>query len=382
MLVVPLVVSWLGLWLSSLPFRRLADDAHWSVRARVLFPLRVGAAVAGLFVPAAVALFVMNSWRADKTLMIEAGLVGFVACQLGTRLAVIGLKVPKAMKSLGERVRAFLLSLLSPVPLGLLLMLWTAGMDMGTTAIAIAIGGMLFGMAWSMGLCVWSCVKLGYLKPADGKTVELVEKVSRKVSVPYRRVFEIKTILANAYAFIWTRDIGVTSGALAVLPEQEMEAVMAHEFEHLKEPASARWTRHLGLIPMGLAVLAGPGMKSWGFIPGYLLLVAAFMIRKWLNKFRQRMEKAADEAGKQGEAEQGVYARALERIYEANLIPAVTDARNAAHPCLYDRVVQAGVAPGYPRPAPPDRSAVLWTAILIAVLSYGALMGLSEWLAG
>jgi len=59
-----------------------------------------------------------------------------------------------------------------------------------------------------------------------------------------------------------------------------------------------------------------------------------------------------------------VYARALEKIGEANLSPAVTE-EAGTHPHLYDRMVSAGFTPGYPRPAP-TRSVRGWR-ILIAI---------------
>jgi hypothetical protein len=59
------------------------------------------------------------------------------------------------------------------------------------------------------------------------------------------------------------------------------------------------------------------------------------------------------------------YARALERIYEVNLTPAVLGGR-PMHPHLYDRLLAAGVQPSYPRPAPPRRDA--YAAVVVAPL--------------
>ena len=44
----------------------------------------------------------------------------------------------------------------------------------------------------------------------------------------------------------------------------------------------------------------------------------------------------------------GAYARALEKIYEANLVPLVISSRHHRYPELYDRLVDAGAPPAYP----------------------------------
>ena len=53
-------------------------------------------------------------------------------------------------------------------------------------------------------------------------------------------------------------------------------------------------------------------------------------------------------------ARAGTYARALEKIYEANLLPVVLREKRV-HPDLYDRLVAAGATPAYARPKPPPR---------------------------
>ncbi len=62
------------------------------------------------------------------------------------------------------------------------------------------------------------------------------------------------------------------------------------------------------------------------------------------------------------------YARGLEKIYEANLIPVVLHPKRHPHPDLFDRLAAAGVPPAYDRPAPPprDRLAALPIAVFLA----------------
>ena len=63
----------------------------------------------------------------------------------------------------------------------------------------------------------------------------------------------------------------------------------------------------------------------------------------------------------------GGYAQALERIYEANLVPA-TLAQRTTHPDLYDRMVQAGVTPRFPAPLPARKFPAVILALLTIVL--------------
>ena len=61
---------------------------------------------------------------------------------------------------------------------------------------------------------------------------------------------------------------------------------------------------------------------------------------------------------KTNEGDAGTYARALTRLYEDNLSPAVNAKKMATHPHLYDRLLAAGVTPDFPRPAAPAAMAV------------------------
>jgi hypothetical protein len=78
----------------------------------------------------------------------------------------------------------------------------------------------------------------------------------------------------------------------------------------------------------------------------------------------RRMEARADAAAAGRESEsRWAYGRALERIYEANLVPAVLR-RKGTHPHLYDRLTACGPHPAYPRPQPPPSRSSRATAIV------------------
>lgn len=200
--------------------------------------------------------------------------------------------------------------------------------------------------------------------------------------------FELRAPSANAFALPLRRALVVTGAAADTLQRAELDAILAHEVAHLAEPRRrAAWLslRVFALLPLTLLPPLGADLGPWwafaAFLPTVLLLATS---RRMAREFEERADRHA--AGR--EAAPGVYARALERLHRANLVPAVLPGRRQAHPHLYDRMVAAGVTPGFERPAPPDpraqRAASIGGVVALTVvflglqflhraLSYGAL---------
>jgi hypothetical protein len=73
------------------------------------------------------------------------------------------------------------------------------------------------------------------------------------------------------------------------------------------------------------------------------------------------METRADKIAVENQVDAAVYARALERLYLTNQMPAVMLRRSSRiHPDLYDHMIAAGVTPDYPRPEP--AKGLSWTS--------------------
>jgi len=148
-----------------------------------------------------------------------------------------------------------------------------------------------------------------------------------------------------------------------VLDDAELESVAAHELGHLNEPLSTRLMRPLLVISLAAILLWGP--RSFDFalqnLLGALALVAVLIFVS--RRMGRGAEQHADETAKD---EHGVYARALEAIYKANLVPAV-QRRPGAHGHLYDRLIAAGSPPSWPRPEPPAFAAPPVRALLVFV---------------
>jgi Zn-dependent protease with chaperone function len=101
----------------------------------------------------------------------------------------------------------------------------------------------------------------------------------------------------------------------------------------------------------------------FGFCLPYLLMFGILRYSKWLS---QRMEKRADYLALKEQTNEGVYARALEKLYRENLSPAVNVNNRQTHPHLYDRMLAAGITPDFPRPASPKRLTLIGCAFIFA----------------
>jgi hypothetical protein len=95
------------------------------------------------------------------------------------------------------------------------------------------------------------------------------------------------------------------------------------------------------------------------------LAVVSVLLLVFALRIARRMEVRADAVARDNQSDGGTYARALERLYEANQTPAVMLGNRQAHPHLYDRMLVAGVTPTYERPKPPQR--IAWTTLLLSV---------------
>jgi Zn-dependent protease with chaperone function len=176
--------------------------------------------------------------------------------------------------------------------------------------------------------------------------------------------------LAQAYAMPGTRRLLFTERLLELLSDDEIAAVTAHEFAHLSEDRTAYLKRHVLWFVFLPWIFLKPVMNQFG-APGVALLLAPTLLAPIaFRAISKKLETRADHIAQAHEPERGVYARALLRLYEDALLPAVDAKSNAAHPHLYDRLLAAGLSPDFPRPAPP--ASMAWNGHLFA-LALGAL---------
>jgi Zn-dependent protease with chaperone function len=170
---------------------------------------------------------------------------------------------------------------------------------------------------------------------------------------------------------VTTRDIIFSEGLLSTHPEEEIAAIGAHELAHLTEPRHvhrARLMIALGWFPL---IFVRPAVHLFGPIAVTLLLLPIVLLPIYVRRLARQMEVRADSVASGNEQAVGAYARALERLYRNNHIPAVMASKRRAHPDLYDRLLAAGITPHYPRPKAPrtfDWSSGLVLFLFVAFL--------------
>lgn len=216
-----------------------------------------------------------------------------------------------------------------------------------------------------LGASGWLLTIVGLLRPARPIVVEAVRNARGSLQPPGTnvQVFEVELSSANAFAYPGTQIVCFTTAAVEGLTPRQLTAIAAHELEHVRESQGTRalratWSMAYALPPLFIPAL--PRSPANGLVLGMVLFVlCAFAYRSLSGRLEQRADSAATRNGQ----DEGQYALALERLYELNLLPAVTYVRQT-HPHLYDRLIASGSAPTFPRPRPPP----LWPALLSIVL--------------
>jgi Zn-dependent protease with chaperone function len=236
-------------------------------------------------------------------------------------------------------------------------------------AVGTIVIGVYMGWGWRR-LMRWT----GILRPAGDRFREIATRSAERAGIELRSIEQAAVPMVNAFAFVHDRGIGVTDAALAVLDDDELGAVCAHELAHLAEPGWVKAIRlsygfFWGLLVSSLCLLP-PMVESLG--PQAVLFIFSFGLAGLLVangaflRLTYRMEVRADAQAFRAEEAPGADGRALAKMYERNLVPVVMGAKRRTHPELYDRLVAAGLNPDYPRPDAPPRGP--WLAGLLALI--------------
>jgi Zn-dependent protease with chaperone function len=232
----------------------------------------------------------------------------------------------------------------------------------------IVLARVVMANFWGVG----GLLSAGGLLPSPEKVKEVAERLARDTGTGLRRVVVVDTEMAAAYALPFSKEILLTRGLVDQFESAELEAVLAHELDHLRESrwmTAARVVSANAFLPI---LLVRPLVSEFGSIVlGPLMLWAACMPRI-ISRWVVRHEVKADSSG--AAADPVAYGRALLRMHELNLIPAVLT-ENLSHPNLYDRLQSCGVTPDFPRPA------AAATQSTIGVLTASLLGALGAWVA-
>ena len=364
--VLTRVVVWMSLW----RYRRSAGKP-WIERARLAYPARHAASIYQAGLPALLGMIAAvfaptiglsaTPWGAFTGLAAYFGVIR-VADRLERSILSVG-------RTTGVSLR---IMLVTPMILTLAVLLAFVPMRWGWAAVADLAFGTAMLTLHTAGGSMLVLRRLGLARPARPRLQAIVDEAATRLAIHPRATFEIDSPQTNAMAWTLPRLLIYTGPIVEHLDDAELSALTAHELGHLNEPWGVYLTR-LAVPYLIVAAVAGiPLGGSFGLIAGLAPVCAMFVGFSFLNSLARRMEVRSDAlaTSHQGGSE-GVYARALEKIYELNLMPVVMRGKRTIHPHLYDRMVAAGVSPAYPRPKPP---AAPW-AVIAPLLLVGACFG-------
>ena len=351
-------------WLALIPWRRSVGQ-HWTERARLLYPVRISARMNTWLIPLCLGLLSCELARGMNFLLV--GMTGFFGALLAGYFFNRKI-VPSLLFSLWLRTVSAILLIYFLWFFALLFTAFEIPPNFGPMTWLAAGGVFLLLLAIIFGLGIFLSNRLRILLPATEPLKTLVAEVSEKMQVQVRATWILPSYINNAAAFPQTRQLIFTNPLLSRLSDEEIKTVCAHELGHLSESRKVRFARNLVVFAFFPLIFTRPVMAlgdnnpfvGW-FLAGCLFpwLILFFVIR-----MARRMEKRADKIATANQSDVAIYAWALARIYEANHMPAVMPRRSVkVHPDLYDRMMDAGVTPDFPKPLPPKRQS--WTSFFV-----------------
>lgn len=358
--------------LLSRPLRRLPPDAHWTERARLVLPVRRAIALSCALATFAAGPLQLGGalsrpgevgrWTLGPILSIATALA--IAYAFENRFVR---RVPWASRWRGAAGYAVLV-----YPAYWVSGAFAAWASRAHLSVAGSVAAGVLVVALASGAAPWLGRAVGLVGRAPPRAEEVLACVLRRVGGARPRLLVFPIPGANAFAFQLTRTIGVTQGALDALDDEELGAILAHELGHLREPPAIVLLRTVIGAVIPVAVVVAPWVLSltaeWGWLGVWCFAIAVLLVYRRLQR---ALERRADALG---HAASPAYAAALERLYRANLSPAVLR-RAGSHPDLVDRMSSAGVTPSWPRPRPPPS----FTPTLVALTALATGLFAAAW---
>jgi Zn-dependent protease with chaperone function len=377
--------------LTAVAFRRAfaARDAHWTERARLAWPARAVTGFGAAVLPAVFGALLSNLGGPLALLgRSAAGLVAGVAALAGYALGtwpaarrLHGARASSRGRFLAGTAALFLVRaphlVVTAVVAALMPPRFTG--HGAEAALLLAVGTLLvFAAAFGGALGVGRV--LGLIRPGGERLRRAAASAAAHEGVPAPGTAEMTCHLPVAFAIPLRRKLVFSDEALALFDDDELAAVAAHEIGHLTESLSVTLQR-VGVLLFFTLLMAAPSLAGEGgrgaFLAVLFCLLALVAIGAFSRRTAREMEVRADAHAAAHEDAPGVYARALEKLHEAALVPAVLGRKGATHPDLWDRMTAAGSPPAWPKPERPgrgraERAALALVAALLLVAGLAA----------
>ncbi len=345
------------------PWLRL-EGKHWTERARVLWPVRKTSVLLLIYLPLLISL--------GSGLLDHPGYAGLIVRWLVALAgALVGGWFMVRRMHPGLRFRGWLHDLVigTLLRLGLWLLLIGVGFTMPEefqlrTWLTLT-GVVVLMVCWpfvAIGALRWA----GIIRPAGERLRDIVAGCSREGGPQVRGLWQASGSVANALALPLSGTLIFYDKLLENLTDQEVAGVCAHELGHLAESGRVLVGRYLGGMAILPLLLIRPASAQWEFAGFLGMLILTILWSRLSRKLVHRMETRADAIAAAHLEDSSIYARALEKIYQLNHLPAVMPGKRGTHPHLYDRMLAAGVEPDFPRPRVPGKYTPLGWILIFA----------------
>jgi Zn-dependent protease with chaperone function len=321
---------------------RRAVGAHWSEQARVVFPHLGTASIVAIYAPVTLGL---------AAHALDAGTFGVVSVILmASAGAILGsFPISRAIDPASSWSRW-------PVAFQFwrhqVVVLWALGMAMPSKLNVVACGMALLWLAWVAATNL-APLRMGFgrsnILPAPPGLVARARRIAEASNAPFRGIHLSRTAGHNALALPVSSEVVVAESLVRELDEAELDAILRHEMDHLREPAWMTLGRIVSANAHGVLLLAKPVMGTFGHAGIGALMLAWLLPSMGLGRLARKFESKADAHG--AGADPMAFASALLKMHRKALVPAVLE-RPGTHPHLYDRLIACGFTPDFPRPKP------------------------------
>jgi len=357
---ITFLLTWALNWLELIPWRRAANE-HWTKRARRLYPARIAAFRHVWAVSLSVMLAGLLCLPEYEDSWACAWLAGIPGAVLGN-YSLSRMTFPEVpFKEWLAGTFMYWLLWLSPL-LATVIVAVIVPADFGWRMWVGAAAAAGFVVSLHFGLGNLILRKLQIARAPEERLRNIVATTAQRMNVATPPVWELIFPQPFAFALPGTQELAFSRRLLASCTDNEVAAICAHELAHLGESKFIFAGRILGSLAFLPWVFTKPlchRYQEMGLVP---ILATFGLLFSFSFRLGRRMEQRADVIARTQEIEPLVYARALERLYQTSLTPAVMPAGQARiHPHLYDRMLAAGMTPTYPRPKPPAR--ISWLGI-------------------
>lgn len=345
---------------------RKSSQAHWTEQARLLWPVRIAAALNMFLIPVILLLAQELIAPGPQHLVYVNATAAFWGTMVGGYPLARNIFPAYAFTVwLREAVLGWSLKAAFFVALVLAGVLMPAQPGWPMAMVVVLYAAFHLSLQWGLLLAIVRRVRFVHAPGERLQRIVVAQSALTGMSAPVS--WEMDGQIANAFALPLTRELVVSRRLLEICDDAELGAVCAHELAHLAESRMVRAGRLLGSFQFFPLIFIQP-LSHLGHGLGVILaFVGMWLVGMFSRKLSRRMEVRADAEATRCQADEGVYARALEKLHQANLLPAVNVNNRQSHPHLYDRLTAAGITPGYHRPKGPAKTTPLQIGIYLVL---------------